>query len=143
MLKVLSIAVVEPIEEVLVCLCLLPLLVVCAQITAVAVLLIDHFEKILEVHHLGRLLALGPFLDPLLPVLGAPLGRLVVVCLGRTFRVVSARSSRDLADPLPFLTCCLGIRSVALFGCGQSIAQCGLLRARLGLGCGAPFRFEA
>jgi hypothetical protein len=47
MLELPALAVVEPIEEVLVRLRLLPLLVVCAQIAAIAMLLVDHLQEVL------------------------------------------------------------------------------------------------
>jgi hypothetical protein len=42
-----ALAIIEPVEEVLIRLCLLPRLVVCAQIAAIAMFLVDHFQEVL------------------------------------------------------------------------------------------------
>ncbi|PYI24154.1 hypothetical protein BO99DRAFT_127138 [Aspergillus violaceofuscus CBS 115571] len=51
--KVLALAVVEPVEEVLLRGRGLPVHVVDAQVAAVAVFQVDHLQEVLEVHHLG------------------------------------------------------------------------------------------
>lgn len=63
-LEVLAIPIVQPVVEVLVRVFLLPVVVVCAQIAAIAVLLIHHLEEVLQVHHLSRLLTLSSRLAP-------------------------------------------------------------------------------
>ena len=61
MLKILALTLIKPIEEILVDLLLsLPVSMVLAQIRSVAVLMINHFEKVLQIHHLGSLFALIP-----------------------------------------------------------------------------------
>jgi hypothetical protein len=69
MFEFLSVAIVQPIVKVLVCVCLLPLFVIGPEIAPVAVLDVHHLEEVLQVHHLGRLLARSSLLYPLLAII--------------------------------------------------------------------------
>lgn len=127
-----TLALVEPMEEILVCVGPLPLLVVCAQITAVPMFLINHLEEVLQVHHLGGLFSIRLCFTLLPPLFGLVLGRIFFVV--RWIRVVGTRSSRNLAHFLPFLA--RGYRGgpLALFRRGELVSWYRLFGAWYGSG---------
>jgi len=124
------------------CIRLLPLLVICTQITSIAMLLVHHLEEVLQVHHFSRPLALGPPFTLLPPLFRLVLGRILVVGRRCIVGIVGARSSRNLAGPFPLLARSYRSRTLALFGRSKLLAQGSLFGARLRAGRIAPFRLR-
>lgn len=93
---------VQPVKEVLIGIGSHPDAMISAKMAAIAVLGVDHLEKVVQAHHLCVFLSLSLLLRLSFPILLQLVAAQVAVDVGAGL-VVLARMSRDLGDASPLV----------------------------------------